>query len=268
MDVHDNVHDSTSTSTAKSTRISRSVGSFARVSLRTDKNPLADSRATEFFGDITIGTPPQRFSVVFDTGSGNLFVPSSTCQDDACISHQHFDARSSSSAQDVNIGEEHIIKFGTGKIAGSLLKDTICVGAICTKGEFLLASEESDETFSEMPFDGVFGLSLPAISVSPELNMVDCMIKDKVLKSNIFSVFLGVTDDETSEISFGELKQDHMASDILWVPVAKPGYWQVEMEDITIGNKRQNLCHGSCQVAVDTGTAKINKLCTFRVGIL
>jgi len=46
-----------------------------------------------------------------------------------------------------------------------------------------------------------------------------------------------------------------MASDLFWVPVSNPGYWQVEMEDITIANKRQQFCHGNCQVAVDTGTS-------------
>jgi len=78
-----------------------------------------------------------------------------------------------------------------------------------------------------------------------------------VLKSNLFSVFFGAGDNEDSEITFGEFKQNRMASKLFFAPVSTPGYWQVKMEDVTIGNQKQNLCSGKdgCQVAVDTGTS-------------
>lgn len=228
----------------------------------------AGSQASEYYGILSVGSPPQDFEVVFDTGSGNLIIPSTSCKSDACSMHRRFNRSMSSTAQDIAFadapddqvppdGDRDVvtITFGTGEISGVFVKDHLCLGDICTHGDFIAVTEETEQPFSLVPFDGIFGLGLPQMSQAPHFNVFDCMIRDKVLKKNLFSVFLAQNDEEDSEISFGEYKASRMVGELCWVPVSNPGYWQVEMQDVTIGHQQQQLCKGGCQAAVDTGTS-------------
>jgi hypothetical protein len=222
--------------------------------------------ASEYYGQITVGGQP--FLVVFDTGSGNLLLPSTSCTDDACTSHKRYDPKQSKTAKQIAFADQPdavvkpdgdrdvvTITFGTGETSGVFVKDNICVGDICATGDFVASTSESDEPFSLVPFDGILGLALPQMSEGDSFNLVDCMIKQKVLKENLFSVFFGANDDEPSEISFGEYKQERYTGEITWAPVTTAGYWQVAMSDIYLNGTKQKLCGKSCQVAVDTGTS-------------
>jgi len=124
-------------------------------------------------------------------------------------------------------------------------------------GQFISATEESSHPFASFQFDGVLGLSLPIMAQGPGFSMMERMKDNKSLKNPLFGVFLSDTKEEESEITFGQIKQDHIDSEIFWVPVSRSsGYWEVKIDDITLGDQEQNLCQ-DCRVAVDTGTSQL-----------
>eukprot|EP00425_Heterocapsa_triquetra_P031972 CAMPEP_0195107408 /NCGR_PEP_ID=MMETSP0448-20130528/82064_1 /TAXON_ID=66468 /ORGANISM="Heterocapsa triquestra, Strain CCMP 448" /LENGTH=427 /DNA_ID=CAMNT_0040143843 /DNA_START=80 /DNA_END=1363 /DNA_ORIENTATION=- len=222
---------------------------------------------TAYYGRLEVGTPRQVFTVVFDTGSGNLMLPSTYCKSRACTMHKRFERKASATTEDIEADgspsrrgaprDQITVTFGTGEISGVFMQDDVCIGSLCTNMRFVGATDETDDPFTSFNFDGVLGLALPQMSQGPEFSMMDNLVQSKALREPLFSVFLSDSEAENSEITFGEIKQDHMASDMFWQPVSRQtGYWQVQIGDVTIDNKRQNLCK-DCQVAVDTGTSQL-----------
>lgn len=254
-----------------STGMSHTV-SIARQTYRVDQKVkgTAGSKVvhkTAYYGQLEIGTPRQAVTVVFDTGSGNLMVPSTYCKSNACTMHKQFDRKKSQTAEDIQADgspaqkgaprDQITVTFGTGEISGVFFQDDVCIGNLCTNIYFVGATDETDDPFTSFKFDGVLGLALPEMSQGKDFNVMDHLVSNHALHQPLFSVFLSDSDIENSEITFGDIKEEHKATDMFWEPVSRDtGYWQVQIQDITINNKKQNLC-ADCQVAVDTGTSQL-----------
>eukprot|EP00413_Alexandrium_margalefii_P011530 CAMPEP_0204552606 /NCGR_PEP_ID=MMETSP0661-20131031/26716_1 /ASSEMBLY_ACC=CAM_ASM_000606 /TAXON_ID=109239 /ORGANISM="Alexandrium margalefi, Strain AMGDE01CS-322" /LENGTH=414 /DNA_ID=CAMNT_0051559623 /DNA_START=6 /DNA_END=1250 /DNA_ORIENTATION=+ len=224
---------------------------------------------TAYFGTMAIGTPSQYFSVVFDTGSGNLLVPAEDCNSQACQAHRRYSQSRSSTAREVGCDgtlrrpsdpapkDEVTITFGTGEVWGRCLQDRVCLSGTCYRGSFVAATYESSVPFNTFAFDGVLGLALSSMSQGPDFNLMQRMSQGRLLRNALFSVFLSDSEAERSEVSFGEVKREHMASELFWVDVTRnSGYWEVKIDDIAVDNDLQELCV-DCYVAVDTGTSEL-----------
>lgn len=252
--------------------------SASTVSLRQfeTRTILEDGRLGKkkmYFGPIKIGTPGLEFTVVYDTGSGNLLVPASDCESTACLSHNRYDVEKSSTemvtncdenateAKDLDKATEIDIEFGTGKVSGWCVRDQICMGSACTSTDtqhmaFIVAYEETDDPFNHYSFDGVLGLSLEGMAHGSPYHIVD-MLRKADDSLSIMSIFLADSDNEASEVNFGGMKAARMASELFWVPVTgQQGYWEITIEDIAVDDEKTGLCE-NCRIAVDTGTSML-----------
>jgi len=239
---------------------------FARTKQRRGSKLRASGRAevgvvhkTAYWGDISIGSPPQQFKVIFDTGSGNLIVPSAECTVPGCQPHKKYSRKDSGTSKPVanEKGEEASeITFGTGQIEGDFYSDKVCIGeSLCIDANFIAADKETTEPFQEIPFDGIMGLGFKDLSMGKGFNMIDELTEKGALPGGQISFYL--TDGGDSEVTFGGYKAEYLASDIVWAPVEVQSWWQVAIKDITFDNKPANLCDGECRVAVDTGTSML-----------
>jgi len=250
---------------AAATQSSVSIGLRKRVA-KSGGNRQATQHKMAYFGEIQVGTPAQNFTVVFDTGSGNLIVPGDSCTSEACTQHRHFNHGNSSSVEARNCdgslvksgtADQVTITFGTGSITGQCFSDKVCVANACSTANFVASTDESSQPFAAFTFDGVLGLAPDNMAQSDEFSVMNRLSNSGTLKNPMFSVFLSDSDAETSEITFGDMRDKHRATDLYWVPVTKgAGYWEVEIEDIYLDKTAQKLCQG-CRVAVDTGTSEL-----------
>ncbi|XP_069897561.1 renin isoform X3 [Dipodomys merriami] len=212
----------------------------------------------QYYGEIGIGTPPQTFKVIFDTGSANLWVPSTKCSPlyTACETHSRYDSAESSSYMEN--GTEFTIHYGSGEVKGFLSQDIVTVGGITVTQVFGEVTELPLIPFMLAKFDGILGMGFPAQAVGGITPVFDHILSQRILKEDVFSVYYS----RDSRLPGGELvlggsDPQHYQGNFHYVSISKPGSWQITMKGVSVGSTTL-LCEEGCVAVVDTGASYIS----------
>uniref|UniRef100_A0A8C3UTZ8 Peptidase A1 domain-containing protein n=1 Tax=Catharus ustulatus TaxID=91951 RepID=A0A8C3UTZ8_CATUS len=215
------------------------------------RQPITNHLDSSYFGEISIGEPPQKFLVLFDTGSSNLWVPSTDCKSPACFNHAKFQPCDSATFTPTN--QSHNVSYGSGSVTIALGYDTLRVSRggsiIVTNQEFGLSQDEPTQPFYFAEFDGILGMAYPSLAVGGMATALEGMLDQDQLAEPIFRFHIYHMDFLISyggELILGGMDPQLFQGDITWAPVTEKLYWQVQ--------SASSWCSQGCQAIVDTGT--------------
>ncbi|KAH8887211.1 acid protease [Thozetella sp. PMI_491] len=222
--------------------------------------------AIQWYGTISLGTPPQNFTVIFDTGSSEVLVPALNCT--TCGTHARFDpSKSTSFNSDPN--SEFDITFGTGVDSTALPmfggpkckyhQETVTLGGPSTSTYFLLCDDYPD-FIQDMEPDGILGLGLGGLYWD--------LWFENLIPEPIFSFYYVPGPSNQGELTLGGTDPARYEGEIQQIPLnleASEKYrtWTLDVPAIFFdGLPLTNSSNGKQPVVnnlaiVDTGTASM-----------
>ncbi|KAI0081508.1 acid protease [Panus rudis PR-1116 ss-1] len=219
----------------------------------TGADPLTDDQDGSLWqGDISVGTPLQRYTVDFDTGSSDLFLPSSTCKTN-CEGHKLYNTSSSSTAADRHM--TFTLEYGDGsQVSGEQYTDTVSIAGLTATKQTIGAASTYSSGFApdNFPPDGLLGMGYQSISEYNAPPFFQTLVAQGKTTQPVFAFKLAETG---SELFLGGVNPKLFSGSFTYAPVTVQGYWQVDMDSVTVDTSTP--VNGPIAAIIDTGTTLI-----------
>uniref|UniRef100_A0A672GJR1 Nothepsin n=1 Tax=Salarias fasciatus TaxID=181472 RepID=A0A672GJR1_SALFA len=194
--------------------------------------------------------PWSELLVVLDTGSADLWVPSTYC----VTVHHRFRAFDSSTFH--HDGRQFGIHYGSGHLLGVTARDTLEIGGMTILNqEFGESVYEPGSSFLLAKFDGVLGLAYPRLAEILGNPVFDNLMVQEIVEEPVFSFYISRS-IQAGELLLGGTDESLYVEPINWLPVTDKGYWQIKMDSVSVQGVN-SLCPHGCPAIIDTGTSLI-----------
>jgi hypothetical protein len=199
----------------------------------------------QYFIETTVGTPPQEFTVVPDTGSSNLWIYSSSCHAIPCFYHPKFDAAKSSTYK--ADGQAFDILYGSGGVKGTVGEDVARIGDITSTMKFGEITSVSGASFYASKMSGILGLAYDTISVDGLPTFMD----QANLTDKSFSFYLHSNPEKSYMVIPGWDSENWGVIDTH--KVVEERYWALQLTSVAQGSKV--IPASDYKAVIDSGTS-------------
>jgi cathepsin D len=189
--------------------------------------------------------------VDFDTGSSDLFLPSSKCGS-SCSGHKAYDPNASSTAHDLYT--TFSLAYGDGSTAtGEQFTDVVSIAGLTAKSQTLGAATQYSSGFSidNLPADGLMGMAFQSISGYKAPPLFQTLISEGVVTTQVFGFKFATSG---SELFLGGTNSALYTGDFTWLSLTLEGYWQASFDSISVDG---TSVVESTAAIFDSGTTQI-----------
>ncbi|KAI9360137.1 aspartic peptidase domain-containing protein [Pilaira anomala] len=188
--------------------------------------PLYNANAREYLVQIGIGTPPQLFNVTLDTGSSDLWVPSSKCSTKICPYSRFVESDSSTLNLTKQVFE---VQYGSGSAKGVVAYDSVTINGDLTSANQVMGLATTTEgmsgpsSSSHEKASGILGLGFAGLMRDPKHNVpfITNLLNNKIIDEPVFSIYLNRQGDYgyTGEIVIGGYETTRFTGKLDFLPV-------------------------------------------------
>ncbi|KAB5591418.1 hypothetical protein CTheo_5135 [Ceratobasidium theobromae] len=186
------------------------------------KEPLVDVGDDLLWaGELTIGTPGQKFLMNIDTGSPNFWVPSTKCKSKACSKLHKYNALSSSSSKKRR-GVFRGAYVGGTEVVGFIYTDVVTIAGLCAKDQHFASVVNLEAPTEGDPTDGILGLAPYGAGGLPGPSLIENLRAQNVIPARAFALRLASTG---SELYIGGANRRQYTGDVTWLPLESKTHW-------------------------------------------
>jgi hypothetical protein len=202
---------------------------------------------------------------VFDTGSSDVLIPSSLCDDPGCITHNRYNPFKSKTFK--NTTQPFNESFFTGggvdptqffTTAGFVAIDTVCIEGLTIKNQSINAVVHQSDQFASDPYDGIFGFTLTSPGSPP--TFFQELINTHQVEEPVVGFYLSPVDVGHAEMTIGGYDSSKFKGPLHTIPIDSNlafnvlGGFYVNFTDIIVNGHKSGLSGGG---VIDTGTTNL-----------